>query len=128
MSNKKAFTIIELSVVVIIMGILVTFGFPSLFKAINRTKARDAMNNLRSIHTLNTDYFARNGVNFTGATIAAINAGLGLNIMPNGATYACAANVCTATTTAFTITLNLGASNPLNLANPSCASGQNACP
>jgi prepilin-type N-terminal cleavage/methylation domain-containing protein len=135
MLSRKAFTLIEITIVVIILGILASFGLPGFTKTINKAKARDAMNNMRIIHAMNSVYFARNGVNITAANLSAINdptTGLGLNIVGNGSTYSCNGVTCTATGAGsmFTVTLTLGAANPLSdvpTYNPSCAPAS-ACP
>jgi general secretion pathway protein G len=113
---KKAFTLVELMIVIVVIGILAGFGAANFSKSLGKAKARDAINNLTIIHAANMMYKARNGNNCTTdsvcATIAGINSMNGansLNIIAGSTTYTCAnsGTTCTATGTNFTITANL---------------------
>lgn len=124
---RRAFTMVELIVVIVIIGLIAAFSIPSFTKAINRARARDAINNLNIIHSAAMMYKARNnGLIPSGMTLATINdaaAGLGLNIIANGATYTCTGIIsCSAkgADNIFTATVNLGVA--LGTANPSCTS------
>jgi len=56
---KKAFTMVELIVVMVIIGIMAGFGIPNFTKSINRSRARDAILNLNVIHSSDVLYHAR---------------------------------------------------------------------
>ena len=59
--NRKAFTLVELAVVVVIIGVLAAFGVPRLLKSIERTKAAEAFAYLQSIRSGLERYQARTG-------------------------------------------------------------------
>lgn len=122
---RRAFTMVELIIVMVIIAVIAAFSIPNFTKTINRAKSRDAILNLNVIHASNVLYRARNGVNLTAANIAAINTALGLNIIANGAAYACNGTTCTATGTGFTATATLASVLSPGV-NPACAGA--SCP
>ncbi len=131
MRSNKAFTIVELMIVVVIISIMASFGVPNFAKTINRAKAKDAINNLNIIHAANILYRSRAGANLsTAANLGAINTALTLNISANGSTYACdAANTCVATGPGSIFVATVSLNTPLSAANPSCPQGTYAaCP
>ena len=87
----KAFTLIELMVTVIIIGIIAGFGIPTYTKMIDRAKERDATMNLDIMREATRIYFAREGSYPPAlANIAAINTTLNINVMEQeGNTYDC---------------------------------------
>jgi prepilin-type N-terminal cleavage/methylation domain-containing protein len=127
--ENKAFTIIELMIVVIIVSIITSFGLPNFSKTLDRAKAKDALNNLSMIHAANKIYYSRQKFNLgsVGAVnLSGINTHLGLNINANGATYLCqtvaGVDKCTATSSVagvFSETVNLKSAID-NTTNPSC--------
>lgn len=137
MNTKNAFTLIELAVVAIIIGILVLVGIPNMLKGVNRGYAQDAMRNLMAIYAAQQNFYQNNSnVYFTCASADACNAGLGLNIVKNGGTdYSCdpAVGKCTArnpgaTGTMFTMEVDLNSSVAVNTSPMYCVvSGQNPC-
>ena len=123
---RKGFTMIELIVVMVIIGIMAGFSIPAFMKSVNRTAARNAILNSNVIHSSNVLYRIRNGVNLTAANLAAVNTALGLNIVGNATTYVCNAATCVATGTGFTVTTTLAAALAANNVNPVCAGA--SCP
>jgi type IV pilus assembly protein PilA len=123
---RKAFTLVEIIIVVVIIGIIAAFSIPLFGKTISRSKVRDAILNLNVIHASNVIYRMRNGgSNITGAAgVAAINSALSLNILANGATYACTTGTtCTASNvgvTGCTVTATLNTA--LSTTNPATSS------
>lgn len=59
--NKNAFTLIELAVVAICVGVLLLVGIPSMLKSINRNYAVDAMRNLVAIYNAEHKYAQEHG-------------------------------------------------------------------
>jgi type IV pilus assembly protein PilE len=118
------FTLMELLVVIVIMGILAAFASPSYTRSIRRARAKDAINNLTAIHAAQLIYRSLNGSFITCADVAAINNLNGansLNVIPNGATYTCpgAPVSCTAVSADFTVTADLTAAISPGT-NPTC--------
>ena len=121
---KKAFTMVELLVVMTIIGLIAAFGTPSFLKAIARAKSRDALNNMTVIHAAQQLYKVNNTNYLAAANLAAINngtSGLGLNLISRDNTaYACTTANCTATPTdsAFGVTAVLASA--ISSTNPLC--------
>lgn len=59
--NSKGFTIIELLVVIVIIGILVALALPQLFAAQERGRDTERKNDLKNIKTQLETYFNDNG-------------------------------------------------------------------
>ncbi len=57
MSRLKAFTLSELLVVLVIVGILVLIALPSLMPMISRARGLEAKQQLKHVHTLQKTYF-----------------------------------------------------------------------
>jgi type IV pilus assembly protein PilE len=57
MKNLKAFTLVELLVVLVIIGILVLLALPRLMPLISRAKSTEAQLQLGHIYTLEKSYF-----------------------------------------------------------------------
>lgn len=95
---RKGFTLLELIIVIIIVGVLATLGFTQYTKVVEKGRAAEARAILGSLRTAENSYFLENGV-YT-ATIAE----LGIDAPAACATthyfsYACAVatGTCTAT-------------------------------
>jgi type IV pilus assembly protein PilE len=56
-AKLKAFTLMELLIVLIIIGILVLLALPNLMPLISKTKSTEAQLQLEHIHTLEKSYF-----------------------------------------------------------------------
>jgi len=59
--NDKAFTLIELLVVVLIIGILAAVALPQYQKAVERSKAAQALAIIRSVAAAQENYYLANG-------------------------------------------------------------------
>ena len=154
MADKKGFTLLELIVVIMVVGICLGFIIPSFMNSIEQTKAQAAQNNLYAIAAaqskFNEDYSSycasqsispcyciSTGTNPTGLTTYCgdnakdINTNLHLSIFSNDPfTYSCAVSgsyySCTATDSADTLTLTATATG----ASVSCVNAANPsyCP
>ncbi|MBI5415358.1 MAG: prepilin-type N-terminal cleavage/methylation domain-containing protein [Candidatus Omnitrophica bacterium] len=88
--SVKGFTLIELMVVIVIVGIIAAFGIPSYTKSIQKAHERDMAAQLTAIHAANLLYRSYNGKYWAGVNknMAEINSALSLNIIANdGTTY-----------------------------------------
>ena len=143
---KKAFTMMEVMVVVIILSVMASFAIPNFTRTIERTHRDDAINQLIAINSANRIYRARNGRYWPPDTstynLGQINDNLGLNVIANGMTYTCRGMVagtdydCTAIrqppATSFTIFIDQGEldTNPQNLnvpTSPNCTNNNPCC-
>ena len=121
---------VEIIIVMIIMAIIAAWGIPQFGRALNRAKARNAINNLNVIYSSNLIYQARHGgANFdcaagncSNCTITLINDMNGtnsMNIVEGGVSYCCNGATCTATLlNQFTVTATL--TSALSANNPGC--------
>ena len=92
MRKVKAFTIIELIIVVTLIGVMAAFAIPNYNKAIAKAYRKDATVNLQAIYAAQKIYFNTNGNYYGGAgtDTASINLNLGLGIIESGGTtYTC---------------------------------------
>lgn len=120
--NQKAFTLVEIIIVGMILGILAMMILPDWVKTMNRSYAEDALHNLIAIYAGEQNYSQTHGGNyFTGSGITAINSGLDLAISAGNITYNCdaATMLCTAVGSAtngnFTMQVSLDPANsPIN--------------
>ncbi len=137
MTSQKAFTILEILITVIILGIIAAFAIPNYTKSVSQTHLQDALAQLTAIRSANQIYYAKTAMywpNVAGTQdVSAINTKLSLNIIENAMTYRCdcagacdgRAYSCTATASgsAYIVSVNQG---PVTATNPGCTSG--ACP
>lgn len=71
-NNRKGYTLIELVVVVLIIGILASFGIPQYLKTVETSKADDAVTTINMIGTVNKMFaLDHNGAYAYGAFTAA---------------------------------------------------------
>jgi prepilin-type N-terminal cleavage/methylation domain-containing protein len=59
--NQQGFTLVELSVVIVIIGVLAAFGVPKFKNAVERSKAAEAFNYLSALRESQERYQARQG-------------------------------------------------------------------
>jgi len=59
--NSKGFTLIELMIVVVIIGILAALAIPRFTQASARAKEKEADGILKQVYTLQNAYYANNG-------------------------------------------------------------------
>ena len=144
--NKQAFTLVEIIVVAIIVGLLGLMAIPNLTRMMNRSYAQDAMHNLIAIYAAQQNYAQNNGGGNTYLACAdynAINTGLGLSIASSGGLdYSCetVSNTCSATAApgsqAGNFTMQVTLVNPITVtttpaycsgnSNPCCTAGGGA--
>src|ERR1700694_2663262 len=59
--TRKGFTLVELAVVIVIIGVLAAFGVPRFLKSVERSKAAEAFAYLSSVRAAQERYQAREG-------------------------------------------------------------------
>jgi type IV pilus assembly protein PilA len=59
--TRKGFTLVELAVVIVIIGVLAAFGVPQFLKSVERSKAAEAFNYLAAVRAAQERYLAKNG-------------------------------------------------------------------
>lgn len=129
MTQKNAFSLMELMVVVTIVAVIAAFGIPNYQKSVDLSIAKDAVNNLKLIGAAQQLYYARNGSSYPSGgpvDVFQINTNLHLSILQQqGVTYSCSGNtsVCTATRGSWTYSITLPAASG---AVPTCSAG--TCP
>ena len=126
-----SFTLIEISVTLILVAVLAGIALPQYFKARERTLVEQTKLNLKTIHAANSVYEERSGQYWppdnSSYLIDSINTDLGLNIIPpSSVQYSCSgtdgsAYSCTAVRInggqPWSVSLD---QNPISSTNPQC--------
>jgi type IV pilus assembly protein PilA len=64
--SRKGFTLVELAVVIVIIGVLAAFGVPQFLKSVERSKAAEAFNYLSAMRAAQERFLAKNGFYYEG--------------------------------------------------------------
>ena len=67
--TRKGFTLVELAVVIVIIGVLAAFGVPRFLKSVERTKASEAFAYLSAVRGAQERYIAKEGVYADGVSL-----------------------------------------------------------
>lgn len=59
--KRQGFTLVELAVVIVIIGVLAAFGVPRFLKSVERSKAAEAFNYLSAVRAAQERYQSTNG-------------------------------------------------------------------
>ena len=83
--SRQGFTLTELMIAIVLLGIIAGFGIPSYNKAREKALEREAVHNLRMIVEALKLYYVRNDNTYPDANdVNAINAALNLGIIEGG--------------------------------------------
>ena len=66
--RRAGFTLVELAVVIVIIGVLAAFGVPRFIKSVEKSKATEAFEYLASVRTSQERYQAQYGTYATNVT------------------------------------------------------------
>jgi len=130
--SRKAFTLIEFMIVVVVLGVIASFGIPNYNKSRARLNEKNAIYSLRIIASAMEMYRVRNNGNYPlGAdldNVGEINTTLDLGTIELSMVYSCTGNgiIFTCNANPDDYTWNLQVSNTSN-ENPRCSAGP-ACP
>ena len=69
--SRKGFTLVELAVVIVIIGVLAAFGVPQFLKSVERSKCAEAFNYLSAVRSAEERFLAKNGI-YWGGTFDAV--------------------------------------------------------
>ena len=60
--TRRGFTLVELAVVIVIIGVLAAFGVPKFLQSVEKSKATEAFNYWSAVQSAEERYIAQNGV------------------------------------------------------------------
>ncbi|HKM55180.1 MAG TPA: prepilin-type N-terminal cleavage/methylation domain-containing protein [Isosphaeraceae bacterium] len=60
--TRRGFTLVELAVVIVIIGVLAAFGVPKFLQSVEKSKATEAFNYWSTVQAAEERYIAQNGV------------------------------------------------------------------
>jgi type IV pilus assembly protein PilA len=69
----RGFTLVELAVVIVIIGVLAAFGVPQFLKSVERSKAGEAFNYLAAVRSAQERYIAKQGIYTSDSSSLDIN-------------------------------------------------------
>lgn len=64
--SRKGFTLVELAMVIVIIGILAAFSVPQILKSVEYSKAAKSFSYLSAVRAAQERYLAKNGFYYTG--------------------------------------------------------------
>ena len=73
---RKGFTLVELAVVIVIIGVLAAFGVPKFLKSVERSKAAEAFQYLAAVRAAQERYISKEGKYCDNAAFTATPSGL----------------------------------------------------
>ncbi|HEX4132262.1 MAG TPA: type II secretion system protein [Pirellulales bacterium] len=71
--TRGGFTLVELAVVIVIIGVLASFGVPRFLKSVERSKAAEAFNYLAAVRDSQERYQSQNGTYANAITLLDIS-------------------------------------------------------
>lgn len=106
-AKKKAFTLVEITIVLVILGILAGIAWPNFMRSKERALAKEAIVGLKLIRAAEMVYQSENGTYYASSDIGEINTNLRLTLSETNWDY-----TITGGASAFTATANRQGSGP----------------
>ena len=101
--NKSGFTLLEIIIVVIIIGVLASLALPRFFSTVEFSRAQEALSGLSTVRGGLERYYVSKGKTYVGATTGNIDTGDPLVGQPN-AHFTIQVGPAAATAAGYTIT------------------------